>query len=118
LIFIFIKPEDSIMQSNIEERGLTGTRRTCAERIAFSAFGAFCRGILAVTDSRKFMIVMHTVSFSTAAVCLVMAFKTGRYADYFANAGTIACLSFLWPEFTTRAVDKRRKAMNEKCKRE
>jgi len=118
------------MQSNIEEQSLTGTGNTFAERLRrffrrhrnaagmLCLFGALHRGILAVTDSRKFMIAMHAISFLMVAVCLWMAFRTGKYAYYCTSAGTITVLSCLWPEFTTRVLDKWQKDADGQRKRD
>ncbi len=91
----FQSGKDFTMQSNIEEHRLTDTKHTFVERIAFSAFGAISRAVFAVTDSRTFMIVMHGICFSVVALCLLMAFRTGKYGTYLVSAGTITGLSFL-----------------------
>jgi Na+/proline symporter len=106
------------MQSNIEEHGLTDTKRTYVERVVAFVLGGLGEAVLAVTDSRKFMIVMHAICFSVAAICILTAFRTGKYGTYFISAGTIAGLSCLWPRFTTRAMNKRRKGVDEQRKRE
>ncbi len=117
------------MPSNIEEHGLSKTEFTLMERVAIfmykrrdSKIIRFC-GMLGValytiTDSKKFMFVMHTLCFCVIAACILMAFKTGRYTYYISSAAVIAGLSCLWPRFTTRALDKWWKALNEERNRE
>jgi hypothetical protein len=77
-------------------------------------FGTLCWGFYIITDTRGFMVVMHTISFCVVAACIWAAVKTGSYAYYLASAAFITCLSLLWPKFTTRAMDKWRKTMREK----
>ncbi len=116
------------MQSNIEEHGLSATKRTFMERVAIfmykrrnnifiRLFGILGVALYTITDSRKFMIVMHTISFCVVAACIFAAFKTGKYTYYFSSAAIIVGLSCLWPEFTTRTLDKWRKAMDEERNR-